>query len=487
MSTYSLSLTAQEPQTQTHRVSIPGTPQPLSQPGTPNHRSSPPSTPSNRFSSPVEASSISDGLDIVPPRQRRFKSARLVGDYEKPWLEKFATDGKRKKLSGRTWDSIIFWTSIAIGFGLGGIMCYIGFTSVPKNLYCLMFEDDFHNIDPRIWSYEIQRGGFGTGSFEWTTNDPQNAYTDAEGLHIVPTLTVNSTNITPAQILNGYTLNLTTDNRADGVCTSDDAGTSCSMYSNITAGTIINPVRSARLSTKGKKTIKYGKIEVVAKMPKGDWLWPAIWMMPEDSVYGPWPASGEIDLAESKGNDGATYDGGRDSIISALHWGPIPQVDAFWKTDGKHNIRRTDYTESYYTYGLEWSEDYIFTYINSRLLQVFYLSFSKGYNSMWNRGEFGKTIVNNSALHDPWSQTGNPATPFDQAFYLILNVAVGGTNGYFPDKVGNKPWGDASLTAPAEFWNASSQWGPTWGPPEERGMTIKSVKMYSQGACGSAS
>lgn len=85
-------------------------------------------------------------------------------------------------------------------------------------------------------------------------------------------------------------------------------------------------------------------------------------------------------------------------------------------------------------------------------------------------------------------------------------MAVGGTNGYFPyvftllpdfpgqrkanendsDKVGNKPWGDASLTAPAEFWNASSQWGPTWGPPEERGMTVKSVKMYSMGSCGSS-
>lgn len=55
------------------------------------------------------------------------------------------------------------------------------------------------------------------------------------------------------------------------------------------------------------------------------------------------------------------------------------------------------------------------------------------------------------------------------------------------DKVGNKPWGDASLTAPAEFWNASSQWGSTWGPPEDRGMTVKSVKMYSQGTCGSPS
>lgn len=134
-----------------------------------------------------------------------------------------------------------------------------------------------------------------SGSFEWTTNDPRNAYTDAEGLHIIPTRTIDDTDITPAQILDGYTLNLTTA----GTCTSTDPLTSCSIYSNKTSGDIINPVRSARLTTKGKKTIKYGKVEVVsgqmshtqsvllrgcgltllqvAKMPQGDWLWPAIW------------------------------------------------------------------------------------------------------------------------------------------------------------------------------------------------------------------
>ena len=50
---------------------------------------------------------------------------------------------------------------------------------------------------------------------------------------------------------------------------------------------------------------------------------------------------------------------------------------------------------------------------------------------MWDRGQFGTAIFNHSALHDPWSQTGNANTPFDQSFYLILNVAVGITNGYF--------------------------------------------------------
>jgi beta-glucanase (GH16 family) len=111
-----------------------------------------------------------------------------------------------------------------------------------------------------------------TGSFDWTTDDTRNSYIDDTGLHIIPTLTLDDTNITVAQLLDGYTLNLT----SAGICTST-AATDCAIRSNSTAGTIINPVRSARLTTKGKKTITYGRVEVVAKLPAGDWLWPAIW------------------------------------------------------------------------------------------------------------------------------------------------------------------------------------------------------------------
>lgn len=138
----------------------------------------------------------------------------------------------------------------------------------------MIMEDDFQTINKDNWGFEIQRGGFGSGTFEWSTDDPKNAYTDAEGLHIVPTLTTESTKISPDQLMDNYVLNLTTD----GTCTVKDVD-DCSIRSNKTAGTIVNPVRSARLSTKGKKTITFGKVEVVAKMPQGDWLWPAIWMM----------------------------------------------------------------------------------------------------------------------------------------------------------------------------------------------------------------
>lgn len=135
----------------------------------------------------------------------------------------------------------------------------------------MVLEDNFNGIDRNTWNFEIQRGGFGSGTFEWTTDDPKNAYTDAEGLHIVPTLTTESTDITKAQLLDNFVLNLTTSK----VCTTKGID-ECSIRSNKTAGTIINPVRSARLSTKGKKSIRYGRVEVVAKMPQGNWLWPAI-------------------------------------------------------------------------------------------------------------------------------------------------------------------------------------------------------------------
>jgi hypothetical protein len=294
-------------------------------------------------------------------RRRKFVSARLQeGEYdEKPWL----TGKEDPNFKRRRWEKIIFWTSIALGVVIGCAICALSYMSVSTGTFCQVWEDDFSHIDPASWSYEIQRGGFGTGAFDWTTDDPKNSYTDAEGLHIVPTLTTESTNITPEQIYDGYRLNLTTDK----TCTSPDY-TMCSIYSNKTTGDIINPVRSARMTTKGKRSIQYGKVEVVAKMPKGDWLWPAIWMMPEDDVYGSWPMSGEIDIAESRGNSPENYTDGRNSIISALHWGPSPETDAFWRTSGKHNLRRTDYSEAFHTYGLEWTKDYLFMYIDNQLL-----------------------------------------------------------------------------------------------------------------------
>mmetsp|Transcript_9153 Transcript_9153/g.1364 ORF Transcript_9153/g.1364 Transcript_9153/m.1364 type:complete len:98 (+) Transcript_9153:370-663(+) len=85
-------------------------------------------------------------------------------------------------------------------------------------------------------------------------------------------------------------------------------------------GNFLNPITSARLRSQGF-SFKYGRVEVNAKLPKGDWLWPAIWMLPTSNAYGGWPASGEIDIVESRGNVGYPA-GGPESIGSTLHFGP---------------------------------------------------------------------------------------------------------------------------------------------------------------------
>ena len=62
-------------------------------------------------------------------------------------------------------------------------------------------------------------------------------------------------------------------------------------------------------------------------MPRGDWIWPAIWMLPKNAEYGNWPSSGEIDIVESRGN--ANCANGLNSFGSTLHWGPDWATDAW--------------------------------------------------------------------------------------------------------------------------------------------------------------
>jgi hypothetical protein len=235
-------------------------------------------------------------------------------------------------------------------------------------------------IATRLQSHCGLLTAYSTGSFDWATDDESNSYVDAEGLHIVPTLTIDRTDITADQLNHGFKVNMTKDSGKWGKCTAskeddipakkddaDDARYPCAAVSNTTTGQIINPVRSARLNTKGKKMIKYGRVEVLARMPQGDWLWPAIWMMPQDSVYGEWPKSGEIDIVESRGNDARTYPMGDNIVSSALHWGTSILNDRWRLSYGEWGGKRVRFTQGYHLYALEWSEKYLFMWLDGRL------------------------------------------------------------------------------------------------------------------------
>jgi hypothetical protein len=318
-----------------------------------------------------------------------------------------------------------------------------------------------HVVKPRL----TLRGNR-NGQFEYTTNTDENSFVRDGKLHIRPTLNDEKL-LTENNILNLTQL---------GICTSD-LPHNCVASTNTTNGTIIPPVRSARITTKSSASITYGRIEVRAKMPKGKWLWPAIWMLPVNETYGVWPASGEIDILESRGNAPGYSLGGNDILSSTLHWGPDSANDAWWRTNVKHKALHTTFADKYHTFGIEWSENYIFTYVNSRLLQVLYTNFNQ---RLWERGNFPLANENGTRYIDPWAKTGRQNTPFDHPFYLVLNVAVGGTNGWFANGEDGKPWVDGSGQEKKDFWEARDAWLESWGEDEEREMVVDSVKIWQQ-------
>lgn len=400
----------------------------------------------------------SSSLSQQQTRQTYFRSRRVrKGQVQRPWLQK--KDPKEK------WVTIIPIIGLLIGLGVAGFLVWDGVQRVVINEYRLVLDENFsRGLDEKVWTREVEVGGFGNGQFEQTTDTDENVFVSDGQLIIRPTLQDESL------INNDQVLNLT----SQGICTSDSLSR-CVASTNTTNGTIINPVKSGRLNTRKGAAITYGRVEVRAKLPEGDWLWPAIWMMPVDEIYGPWPLSGEIDIVESRGNNYTYEQGGNNIVSSALHWGPNSASDAWWQTNVKRKALHTTYANGFHVFGLEWSEKYLFTYVDTRLLQVLYTKFDE---PLWKRGDFPLSDSNGTRLVDPWSQTGRLQTPFDQDFFLILNVAVGSTNGWFEDGASGKPWVDASPSAPKDFWNARAQWYPTWQNNGQ--MVVDSVKMWQQ-------
>ncbi|KAK3988458.1 glycoside hydrolase [Cladorrhinum sp. PSN332] len=418
----------------------------------------------NPFSSPSASRPPSsfDSSSAAGPRfegQRFFHSRRVrKGEVEKPWTKN--VDPKEK------WVTILPIIGIVIGLAISGFLVWDGLRSVVKHKYCLVLDENWNNgVDPNIWLKEVQVGGFGNGEFQRTTGDDSNIFVENGNLVIKATLEED------ARMQQNFTIDLLKEK----TCTADDYK-SCRAVTNIEPGnsSIVPPVLSGRMNSKPGASIKYGRVEVTAKLPQGDWLWPAIWMMPVKDTYGPWPSSGEIDIVESRGNNYTYPQGGNNIMSSALHWGPDPANDAWWRTNVKRAALHTTYSAGFNTFGLEWSQKYLFTYVNSRLLQVLYTNFD---SPLWDRGNFPASDSNGTRIHNIWSQTGRYNTPFDEPFYLILNVAVGGTNGWFEDNINGKPWLDGSPNAKKDFWKAKDQWFPTWTSPQ---MEVQKVMMWQQ-------
>ncbi|RKL11773.1 hypothetical protein BFJ71_g254 [Fusarium oxysporum] len=306
------------------------------------------------------------------------------------------------------------------------------------------------------------------GEFALTTDTDENVFVRDSQLIIKPTLQTD-------KFLSETTkINLT----AHGTCSSTTTQ-DCVQVANLTAGEIVAPVKSGRITTKNFGVVRYGRVEIVAKLAAGDWLLSQLMMFPAKEYYGAWPASGEIDIGMVRGNN-YTYDNGRGNqqVSTQLHWGLDTSTDRWQSTSGARNALLTTFNRDFHTFGLEWSDKYLFTWLDHRIAQVTYVKFN---HPFYQHGGFHQALANGSQISDPWDGPGTSnATPFDRPFYLIIALAVGGTSGWFPDDVHGKPWVNDAIFPRGDFWNAKDRWYPTWEKNNGGEMVIKSVSMWQQ-------
>ena len=153
---------------------------------------------------------------------------------------------------------------------------------------------------------------------------------------------------------------------------------------------------SARINTRDRFAFRYGRIEASIRLAGGQGIWPAFWMLPQDDVYGTWAASGEIDIVEAV-NLGGT---GGNNVFGTIHFGGEFPNNESASNDGGYPVSE-DPSTVFHTYALEW---------DSTVPEM-----------RWYVDDILYSTQNS------WSTTGAPyPAPFNENFYILLNVAVGG-------------------------------------------------------------
>jgi len=262
----------------------------------------------------------------------------------------------------------------------------------------LVFEDTFSQLNSSIWSSEADCWGGGNNENQCYTSRQENVRVDNGHLVLEARREPFKGNLSQCTL-----------SRAD--MTPSEIETYCTQQQPFTSGRIV----SKHTGNTTGASWKYGRFDVVAQLPAGQGVWAAIWMLPANHTYGPWPGSGEIDIMESWTKKDEPSE--MSHISGALHYGkPWPeQTSAEGPRSGFSCV--DDFSDGFHNFSIAWTPTSVTWYMDG--VQHYYVNL-------------------NRTMEPMYSSTGEP---FNQDFYLIMNLAVGG------DKPKVQP-NDITLTKP---------------------------------------
>ena len=214
------------------------------------------------------------------------------------------------------------------------------------NFEQLVVQDEFDSDgapNSEIWNFDIGTGvnGWGNNELQYYTDRPENV-----------------------QVQNGYLIITAKEEPYRG--------------SNYT---------SAKLLTKGKIEQTYGRFEARMKLPWGQGIWPAFWMLGADIDVNPWPGAGEIDIMEYRGQNPSI-------VLGSVHGPGYSGGEAVTKS---YTLQNDRFDTGFHVFGIEWGSDYVNYYVDDVL-----------YNQITPADVPGEWV-------------------FNKPFYVIINLAVGGT------------------------------------------------------------
>lgn len=149
-----------------------------------------------------------------------------------------------------------------------------------------------------------------------------------------------------------------------------------------------NHYTSARITTQGKQEFTYGRIDIRAKLPVDQGLWPALWMLGSNISTVRWPECGETDIMELIGKNPK-------QVVGSLHWKKADGSEGTY--NNAHRLSSGDFSDQFHVFSLFWSHD-------SLKIAVDDIIYTKASRQDLSDGPY----------------------PFDKPFFLIFNVAVGG-------------------------------------------------------------